>query len=546
MKILQNLYSENKMFVKLEQGLTKPFTTTIGLKQGCSISPFIFNLFIDKLPTVYDDSCDAVVLGNRKLNCLMWADDCVVFALSKSGLQNAINKTVHFFESHGLSVNKKKTQCMIFNKRGLRPKFFPSVKFYLNGQLLENAETYTYLGLVFVPSGSPMAATKELFHKASRAWFALSHVIYQNKKMPVRRALQLVDSLVTPVALYNTEVLTILSLPKASFTTKEGLLKAWEDYLPEKIKQKASRMILSVQKKASRLAVLGELGRYPMLIKGLAQVLKYDWHIKHKTSDQSLVNIAYHEMLSLNDSWGLRVQQIKSLFNFANIPSYVSAGSVSTQIKGKLNSIFERFWVEQINQIKIGNDNNDHNKLKFCKTIKNCFKTEPYIDMINNRNQRSNLTRIRTSAHSLEVELFRYKVPPVPYSERYCRYCTMQTPGSEMHFLKFCETFVNQRQCFIGKLSSLNPSILNMNPTDQVKTMLCPTTPKATKLINKYIAIMLKARDNIDSGDHVSNLTFPPHAVNYVCPALSLDDSQSTVSSSSSFASESELESDTE
>jgi hypothetical protein len=240
------------------------------------------------------------------------------------------------------------------------------------------------------------------------------------------------------------------------------------------------------------------------------------------------------------------VQQIKSLFNLANIPSYVSAGSVSTQIKGKLNSIFERFWLEQINQIKIGNDNNDHNKLRFYKTIKNCFKTEPYIDMINNRNQRSNLTRIRTSAHSLEVELFRYKVPPVPYSERYCRYCTMQVPGSEMHFLKFCETFVNQRQCFIGKLSSLNPTILNMNPTDQVKTMLCPTTPKATKLINKYIAIMLKARDNIDSGDHVSNLTFPPHVENYVCPDMSLDDSHSTFSSSSSFASESDIESDTE
>ena len=126
---------------------------------------------------------------------------------------------------------------------------------------------------MFVPSGSPIAATKELYLKASRAWFSLSHVVYQNKKMPVRRALQLVDSLVTPVALYNAEVLAVLSLPKASFNTRESLLKAWEDYLPEKINQRAGRMVLSVHKKTSRLAVLGELGRYPMLIKGLVQVV---------------------------------------------------------------------------------------------------------------------------------------------------------------------------------------------------------------------------------------------------------------------------------
>ena len=149
------------MFIKLDQGLTNPFTTTVGVKQGCSISPLIFNLFIDKLPTVYDETCDGLVLGNKKLNCLMWADDCVVFALSQQGLQIAINKTVDFFEANGLSVNKKKTKCMIFNKRGLRPQFFPNVKFFINNQPLENAETYTYLVLVFVPSGSTTAATKE-------------------------------------------------------------------------------------------------------------------------------------------------------------------------------------------------------------------------------------------------------------------------------------------------------------------------------------------------------------------------------------------------
>ena len=118
----------------------------------------------------------------------------------------------------------------------------------------------------------------------------------------------------------------------------------------------------------------------------------------------------------------------------------------------------------------------------------------------------------------------------------------MQVPGNEVHFLKFCETFFNKRQCFLGKLSSITPSIKNLDPINQVKTMLCPATLKATTLVNKYISIMLKARTNIDNGDHVSNLTFPPHVENYSHRESSLDDSFVSVSTSTSLPSFSDFE----
>lgn len=434
---------------------------------------------------------------------------------------------------------------MIFNKRGLRPRYFPNIKFHINGQTLTNADTYTYLGVVFVPSGSPSASVKELYLKASRSWFALSHVIYEDKRMPVKKAMQLVDSLVTPVAIYASEVLAVLSLPKKSFDSKDSLLKAWEDYMPEKINQRACRTVLSVHKKTSRLAVLGELGRYPMLLKALSQVLNYDWHLEHKTSSDSLVKLTFDEMLEFDDSWRSRVEKIKKILNFKSIPGYVSKGSVATQSKCKLHSLFDRFWIEQVNQVNIGNDGQDHNKLRFYKTLKSSFKIEPYIELVQNRNQRCNLTRIRTSAHRLEVEVMRYHVPSVPYCERYCKYCTMQVPGNEAHFLRFCETFINKRQCLLGKLSSINPNILKYSPDEQVKIMLCPSSAQATKLVNKYIHILMKARENIDNGDHITNLTFPPNIQNYQHLDDTLDESfLSSSTTSNNLSSESSTESD--
>ena len=66
------------MYVKLDEGLTQPFVTTTGFKQGCVFSPILFNLYINKLPTVYDEKCDPVFIGTRPIHSLMWADDCVL------------------------------------------------------------------------------------------------------------------------------------------------------------------------------------------------------------------------------------------------------------------------------------------------------------------------------------------------------------------------------------------------------------------------------------------------------------------------------------
>ena len=98
------------MFIKVDGGLSKPFVTTAGFKQGCVFSPLLFNLYINKLPTVYDSQCDPVYVGDSPVHCLMWADDCVVMSTSQAGLQRSISKTVNHFTAAGPECKHKETK----------------------------------------------------------------------------------------------------------------------------------------------------------------------------------------------------------------------------------------------------------------------------------------------------------------------------------------------------------------------------------------------------------------------------------------------------
>ena len=104
--------------------------------------------------------------------------------------------------------------------------------------------------------------------------------------MPVSRAFQLFDSLVSSVASYGCEFWFPHVLAKKCFTNKTKLLSSWEGLKCETINQQCGRVLLSVHRKTSRLAVLGDLGRYPMAVKALAQTLNYKLCLGKKTGLQ--------------------------------------------------------------------------------------------------------------------------------------------------------------------------------------------------------------------------------------------------------------------
>ena len=201
------------------------------------------------------------------------------------------------------------------------------------------------------------------------------------------------------------------------------------------------------------------------------------------------------------DCWYHRVLKLKTLFQIPCLTATNKPESIGKRISNIIESKFSLFWKQEINKVKLGGlDNLDHNKLRFYKTLKSSFDMEPYLETVQNRNQRAWLSRIRISAHRLHIETGRYSQPVTPINERVCHYCDTLSIDDEHHLLT-CPTFEIKRNCLYGKLSAIYPQFLGLDTKEKLLKLLCPVNPKMAKLFNKYIGILFSARTRLDMGE---------------------------------------------
>ena len=107
-------------------------------------------------------------------------------------------------------------------------------------------------------------------------------------------------------------------------------------------------------------------------------------------------------------------------------------------------------------------------KLRIYKTFKKKIKLETYLLLFENYKHRKELTKLRISAHSLQIEKGRYHRPQkIPIEERFCLHFTAGDVEDEMHFLMICSSLAETRETLITDICTAFPSFRNLPKTDQ-------------------------------------------------------------------------------
>ena len=72
------MYNKVYFRIKLDGMISERSESNIGVKQGCVISPTLFNIYLADICNIFNDDCAPVKLHDIKLNCLFYADDMIL------------------------------------------------------------------------------------------------------------------------------------------------------------------------------------------------------------------------------------------------------------------------------------------------------------------------------------------------------------------------------------------------------------------------------------------------------------------------------------
>ena len=75
-RVIKNLYEKATSTVLFNSSIRDWFQTTVGVRQGCLLSPTLFNMFLERIKTdALEDHEGTVSIGGRTITNLRFADD---------------------------------------------------------------------------------------------------------------------------------------------------------------------------------------------------------------------------------------------------------------------------------------------------------------------------------------------------------------------------------------------------------------------------------------------------------------------------------------
>ena len=92
LNIIKSMYENVKSKVKYKNRLSENFECYLGVRQGESLSPFLFSMYLNDIEDeFYLSRIEGIDIHHIKLFLLLYADDITLFSETAEGLQIALN-----------------------------------------------------------------------------------------------------------------------------------------------------------------------------------------------------------------------------------------------------------------------------------------------------------------------------------------------------------------------------------------------------------------------------------------------------------------------
>ena len=148
LRLIQDLYWKQRAAVRVGDELSEWQDIQRGVRQGCVLSPDLFNIYSEMIMREIKD-LEGIRIGGKNITNVRYADDTALIADSEVKLQSLVDCLVRESNRKGLNVNISKTQVLVTSKSNEQI----TANITIDGKRLEQVRRFSYLGSVLTQDG---------------------------------------------------------------------------------------------------------------------------------------------------------------------------------------------------------------------------------------------------------------------------------------------------------------------------------------------------------------------------------------------------------
>ena len=172
-----------------------------GVRQGCILSPCIFNLYAEYIMqnARLDEAHVGIKIAGRSINNLRYADGTILLAESKEELKGLLMKVKVESEIVGLKLNIQKTKIVVSG---------PITSCQADGETMETVTDFILGGSKVTAEGGCSHEIKRRLLPGRKAMTNLDRIL-KSRDITLPKNICLVKAMVSPVVMYGFESWTI-------------------------------------------------------------------------------------------------------------------------------------------------------------------------------------------------------------------------------------------------------------------------------------------------------------------------------------------------
>ena len=299
--LLQSMYQDTTRFIQWKGGRTGEISVDMGVRQGCPLSPLLFELYVAHIPELLDNQCTGVSLGNVRMTNLFYADDIVLLAHTEEDMRHSIQRLSTHLKQLNLDINCNKSHMLSISHTTVNPNPWPVMD--RNGRplgVIHNTDEVMYLG-VKIGNGRMFAnQVKFILQRAnSMVGRVKAQAIQSLSKITIAETLWIFEC--KPSLLNSIGVFVI---PKSHVTTLE------------RCQLRLAKWLLQVSKSTSA-SLIRHLSQWRSLVTDVHSHIM-SWWAKlmsmpsHRWPKQIFLNMVSN---NISSKWYQEVQSLRALYN---------------------------------------------------------------------------------------------------------------------------------------------------------------------------------------------------------------------------------------